>query len=69
VHVVSLVDFIHTPGVEENQQDKNVYGALLCEPEAELESGDGDPVHLLYEQNAENVRTDEPDGHAAAHEP
>jgi hypothetical protein len=65
---VFLVDFIHAPCIEENQQDKDVDGTLLRKPEPELETGYRDPVHLFDEQYPEDVGTEEPDGHAGCNE-
>jgi hypothetical protein len=33
VNVEFAIELIHTPGVEEDQKDKGIYGALLRKPE------------------------------------
>ena len=69
MHVVFAINVIHTPGVEKYQQDKNVYRALLREPESELEAADTNRIELLDQQNSETERAQKPDGEAARHKP
>jgi len=63
------IEMIHAPGVEEDQRDKDVDRSLLREPEAELEAADANGIELLDQQDAESVRANEPDDHAAQYEP
>ena len=42
--IIFSVHFVHAPGVEENEADKDVNRALLCEPEAQLETSDANLI-------------------------
>jgi hypothetical protein len=68
VNIELLVDVIHAPCVEKDQRDKGVNRALLRKPETELKAADPKPVQLLNQQNAEDVRADEPDEQADSDE-
>ena len=63
------IDSIHTPGVEENQCHENVNRALLCKPEAELETANSDLIQFIDKQNAESEGTDKPDEQAKRDQP
>ena len=63
--VVLAVDFVHAPGVEENEAYEDVNGSLLGEPEAELKATDAHFIELIDQQDAESVGADEPDDQAA----
>ena len=63
------IEMVHAPGVEEDQGNEDVDRSLLCEPEAELEAAEANGIELLDQQDAESVRANEPDDHAAQYEP
>lgn len=65
VNVELEIHLVHTPGVEKDQEDKDVDRTLLCKPESQLESAKPYAIQLIDEQNAEAVRANEPDNHAA----
>ena len=58
------VEAIHQYDVHEDQDDEDVDGALLGEPETERESGawNADRVELLDKQDSRSVRDKEPNG-------
>jgi hypothetical protein len=61
MHIVITIDAIHAPGIEEDQDNENVDGALLGKPEAQLETGKSDRIQLLDKENACAERNGEPD--------
>ena len=63
------IDMVHAPGVEKDQRDEDVDGALLGKPESELEATDANAIQLFDEENAEAKRAGEPDDEAKEDEP
>ena len=56
------VELVHSPGVDENKKDEDIYGTLVREPEAQRKIADLPRVKLLNEQNPEHVRHKSPSG-------
>jgi len=69
VNIILNVHFVHAPGVEEDQGNKNIDGALLGKPESQFESAHANGIKLIYEQDAEAIGTNKPDDHAAGKKP
>jgi hypothetical protein len=69
MYVMIAVDAIHTPGVKENQQYKDVDRPLLRKPEPELKTANTYRVQFVDEKDAESVGTDEPDREAKSDQP
>src|SRR5690606_37410434 len=61
VHVVFAVEFVHEPHVHENEHDEHVDGALLGEPEAELEAEKAELVEPVDKEDAGPERDQEAD--------
>jgi hypothetical protein len=59
---VLLVELVHQDDVNVNENDKNVDGALLSEPKAELGAANFDGVQGLYQENPKYIRDKEPYG-------
>jgi len=69
MHIVLVVDVIHSPRVEEDEQDENIDRSLLGKPETQLKPADAYGVELFDEQDAKDVRGDEPHAEANSDEP
>ena len=54
------VELIHQGGVNENDQNENVDGALLGKPKSELESAHFNVIELINEEDAKSVGHDKP---------
>jgi len=63
------IDMVHAPGIEKDQHNEDIDGALLCEPETELEATNADAIQLFDKEYAEAVRTGKPDDEANEDEP
>jgi DNA-binding transcriptional LysR family regulator len=63
------IDVVHAPGIKEDQRNEDVDGALLGEPETELEATDADAIQLFDKEYAEAVRAGKPDDEADENEP
>ena len=63
------IDMVHAPGVEKDQRDEDVDGALLGEPKPELEATNADAVQLFDKEYAEAERAGKPDDEANEDEP
>jgi hypothetical protein len=63
------IDMVHAPGIEKDQRNEDIDGALLCEPETELEATNADAIQLFDKKYAEAVRTGKPDDEANEDEP
>jgi hypothetical protein len=62
------IDMVHAPGVEEDQRNEDVDGALLCEPETELEAANADAIQLFDKEYTEAVGAGKPDDEADSDE-
>lgn len=65
VNVELPVQFVHSPSIKEDQYNEYVNRSLLGKPEPQSETADANRVELVNQQNAESVRTNKPDDHAA----
>jgi len=63
-HAKLMVQAIHENHVDEHEGDEDVDAALLRKPKPQLESGawNAELIELLYEEDAEPVGSDEPNG-------
>jgi hypothetical protein len=57
-----LIQAIHQVDIYKYQNDKNVYGALLGKPKAELEPSHLNLIKCVYQQNSETKRNSKPYG-------
>jgi hypothetical protein len=63
---VFTVESIHTPGVEEDQDQEHEDGALLGKPKTKIGAADGDTRNEWAQQNGEAKRCHGPDNKADA---
>jgi hypothetical protein len=68
VHIKFPVEFIHTPGVEKNQRDKDIDRTLLGKPEAKLVATNTDGIKLIDQDYPKKVGHDKPDSEAKCHQ-
>jgi hypothetical protein len=69
VNVEFTVKFIHFAGVEKDQANEDVDGALLGKPEAELVAPQRDGIKGVDQQDAKTERDNKPDDQAAYNQP
>jgi hypothetical protein len=58
--VEPLIQSVHEADVNKNQQEEDIYGAILGKPKPELETAKADVIQLLPEQDAKPIRNQEP---------
>src|SRR5690554_2782607 len=54
-HAEMLVDLVHTPGVKEHQNNKADDGALVREPEPDINTTEGDVRQCRTQENGNSV--------------
>ncbi len=52
---VFVIEFVHHPDVDGNEDNEDVDATLLCEPESQLKSPNADVVELLNKEDAAAV--------------
>lgn len=68
VDVVLVVELVHSPDIDRDQQYKGIDRALLSEPEAELETEKAELIEKISQQDAEAEGYGEPDGEQDQHQ-
>ena len=61
VVAVFFIESVHEPDVHEDEDQEDINGPLLCEPEAERKSAKGKIVQKILEQNSGTVGGQKPD--------
>jgi hypothetical protein len=67
--MTGLVDLVHAPGVNKNQDNKGIDRTLLGEPEPQFETVNMKLVKIVDPKNAATKRHHKPDRQQARHEP
>lgn len=66
---VFAIDSVHQPGVDEDQHHKDIDGALLCPPKAQLKTVKLDLIELVHGNDAESEGDDKPHRQEAENNP
>ncbi len=61
-----MIEFVHHPDVDGDEDNKDINTTLLGEPEAELKPADLKLIELFDKEDAAPVGNDEPDAHENA---
>lgn len=67
LYAVLLVQAVHQPDIDEDQDDENVDGSLVGKPEAEFGATNGKLVRPVDGENAQAVGNDKPNGQEDQH--
>jgi hypothetical protein len=69
VQVELVIQAVHEPDINEDENHEDVDRPLLREPETQRESSDPNSIEWLDEKNPKTVRHHEPDGQQDEHIP
>lgn len=61
MHIEFLVQGVHQPDINKNEDDEHIDRSLLGEPKPKSEPADPDPIQRVGHQDPEDVRDEEPD--------
>jgi hypothetical protein len=66
VYVELAIELIHTPCIEKDQNHECIHRTLLCEPESEFVSSQGDIIQGFDQDNSQSEGHDKPDSKATS---